>query len=135
MLSVPDYVVPNPATRVRKLLSNIRSNNPTLLELIASVQTSTTLRNDFKQTLGTLELAIRATKITKGQKQRISAFTGGRGGGVHGGGGRGSGGNHYQKNGHTRVDAEDAEDAGYVVLQINMCNLTTKEINPKEFIG
>ena len=26
MLSLPDYVVPNPATRARKLLSNIRSN-------------------------------------------------------------------------------------------------------------
>ena len=47
IISVPDYVVPNPATRVRKLLSNIRSNNPTLLASIASVQTSTTLRNNF----------------------------------------------------------------------------------------
>ena len=28
ILSVPDYVVPNPTIRVRKLLSNIRSNNP-----------------------------------------------------------------------------------------------------------
>ena len=47
MLLVPDYVAPNPATRVRKLLLNIRSNNPTLLASIASVQTSMTLRNDF----------------------------------------------------------------------------------------
>ena len=31
MLSIPDYVVPNPAKRVRKLPSNTRSNNPTLL--------------------------------------------------------------------------------------------------------
>ena len=48
MLSVPDYVVPNPATRVRKLLSNIRTNNPAFLASISSVQTSTTLRNDFE---------------------------------------------------------------------------------------
>ena len=47
MLLVTDYVVPNPATRVRKLLSNTISNNPTLLTSISSVQTSTTLRNDF----------------------------------------------------------------------------------------
>ena len=34
MLSIPDYVVPNPATRVSKLLYNIRSNNPALLTSI-----------------------------------------------------------------------------------------------------
>ena len=45
MLFVPNYVIPNPATQVRKLLSNIRSNNPTLLASIANVQISTTLRN------------------------------------------------------------------------------------------
>ena len=45
MLFVPDYVVPNPATRVRKLLANIRSNNSALLASITSVQTSTTLIN------------------------------------------------------------------------------------------
>ena len=39
MISVPDYFVPKPATRVSKLLSNIRSNNPTLLVSITSVQT------------------------------------------------------------------------------------------------
>ena len=39
MLLVPKYVVPNPATRVRKLLSNIKINNPTLLASIVSVQT------------------------------------------------------------------------------------------------
>ena len=38
-----DYIAPNPATRVRKLLSDIRSNNPSLLASIASVQTSTIL--------------------------------------------------------------------------------------------
>ena len=54
MLLVPDYVLPNPATRVRKLLSNIKSNNPTLLASIESFQTSTTLRIDFKQTVDTL---------------------------------------------------------------------------------
>ena len=64
MLSVPDYVIPNPATRVRKLLSNIRSNNSTLLASIASVQTSTTLINDFDQTVDTLQSSIRVTKIT-----------------------------------------------------------------------
>ena len=63
-IPVPDCVVPNPATRVRKLLSNIRSNNPTLLKSITSVQTSTTLRNDFEQTVDILQLAIRATNIT-----------------------------------------------------------------------
>ena len=98
MLSVPDYVVPNPATRVRKLLSNIRSNNPTILTSIESVQTSTTLRNDFEKTVDTLQSAIRETKITTSLKQRISALTGGQGGrvGRSGGGRGGGGGNHYQ---------------------------------------
>ena len=38
-------------------------------------------------------------------------------------------------NDHTRVDAEDAVDMGDVVVQINVCGLTTKEIHPKELIG
>ena len=92
MLSVPDYVVPNPATRVHKLLSNIKNNNPTLLASIASVQTSATLRNDFEQTVDTLQLKITATKIMTSRKQIISDLTGVRGGR----GGRGGGGNHYQ---------------------------------------
>ena len=62
-LTTFDYVVPNPATRVHKLLSNIRSNNPSLLASIASVQTSTTLRNDFEQTVDTIQSEIRATKV------------------------------------------------------------------------
>ena len=97
MLLVPDYVFPNPATRVRKLLLNIRSNNPTLLGSITSVQTSTTFRNDFDQTVDTLQSEIRAKNMMKNRKQRISALTGGRGGrGGRGGGGCGGGGNHYQ---------------------------------------
>ena len=97
MLLVPDYVVSNPATRVLKLMSNIRSNNPTRPASVASVQTSTTLINDFEKTVDNLQSEIRATKITTSQKQRISALTGGRGGrGGHGGGRRGVGGNHYQ---------------------------------------
>ena len=63
-LTTLDYVVPNPATRVRKLQSNIRSNNPALLASIASVETSTTLRNHFEQTLDTLQSVIIATKTT-----------------------------------------------------------------------
>ena len=78
MLSVPDYVVPNSATRVRKLISNIRSNNPTLLVLIASVQTSMTLINDLEKTVDTLQSAIRATEMKISRKQRIFALTGGR---------------------------------------------------------
>ena len=76
MLSVPDYVVPNPATIVIKLLSNIRSNNQNLLASIASVQISATLRNDFEKTVDTLQSAIRATKITTTRKRRISDLTG-----------------------------------------------------------
>ena len=38
-------------------------------------------------------------------------------------------------NGHTRVDAEDVENVRDVVVQINVCDLTTKDIHPKEFIG
>ena len=38
-------------------------------------------------------------------------------------------------NGHTRVDAEDTEHVGDVVVQINVCNLTTMEIYTKELIG
>ena len=40
-------------------------------------------------------------------------------------------------NGHTWVDVEDAEDTeeveemGYVVVQIEVCDLTTKEIHSK----
>ena len=37
--------------------------------------------------------------------------------------------------GHTRVDAEDAEDLGDEVVQTNFCNLMTKEIHPKELVG
>ena len=97
MLLVPDYVDPKPATRVLKLLSNIRINNRTVLASIASVQTSTTLRNDFKQTVDTLQSAIRTTKITTSQKQIISALIVERGGrGVCGGGGQGGCDNHYQ---------------------------------------
>ena len=82
---------------MRKLLSNIRSNNTALLVSIASVQNSTTLRNDFEQTLDTLQSEIRATKITTTRKQRISYLTGGQVVRVvRGGGGRGGGGNHYQ---------------------------------------
>ena len=73
-------------------MSNIRSNNQTLLALIASVQTSTTLRNYFEQSVDTLQLKIRATKIMTSRKQRISGLIGGRGGR----GGHGGGGNHYQ---------------------------------------
>ena len=92
-----DYVVPNPAPRVRKLLSNIRINNPSLLSSIASVQTSTSLRNDFDQTVDALQSAIRSTKIATTRKQRNSALTGGQVVRVvRGGGGRGGGGNHYQ---------------------------------------
>ena len=64
MLSVPDYVVFNPATRVRKSLPNIRSNNPTLLTSIESVNTTTTLINDSEQTVHTLQSEIRVTNIT-----------------------------------------------------------------------
>ena len=35
-------------------------------------------------------------------------------------------------NGHTRVDAKDVGD---VVVQRNVCDLTTKEIHPKKLIG
>ena len=38
-------------------------------------------------------------------------------------------------NGHTRVDAEEAEHVRDVVVQINVCDLTTMEIYPKELIG
>ena len=38
-------------------------------------------------------------------------------------------------NGHTRVDAGDVEHVGDVVVQINVCYLTTMEIFPMELIG
>ena len=38
-LTTLDYVVPNPAIKVLKLLSNIRSNNPALITSITNVQT------------------------------------------------------------------------------------------------
>ena len=136
MLSVPDYVAPNPTTRVCKLLLNIRSNNPTLLTLIASVQTSTTLRNDFKQTVDTLQSSIGATNITTSQNKEFLLWQ-----------------EEYEveedvvtedvvvvvtiskANGHTRMYTEDAEELGDMVVQINVCSLTTKEIHPKELIG
>ena len=97
MLSVPDNVFSNPATRVRKLLSNISRNNLALLASIESVQTKTTLRYDFEQRVDTLQSAIIATKITTTRKQRVSALTGGRvGRGGRGGRGSGGVGNHYQ---------------------------------------
>ena len=84
---------------MRKLLSNIRGNNKTLLSSITSVQTLKTLRNDFDKKVDTLQSAIRATKITTTRKQRIYALTGGQGsrGGRGGGGCGGGGGNHLPK--------------------------------------
>ena len=38
-------------------------------------------------------------------------------------------------NGHTRVDAEDAEHVGDVAVKINVCNLMTMETHPMELIG
>ena len=38
-------------------------------------------------------------------------------------------------NGHIRVDAEDADHRGGVVVQINVCDLTTMEIHSMELIG
>ena len=38
-------------------------------------------------------------------------------------------------NGHTRVDARDVEHVGDVAVQINVCDLTTRETHPMEFIG
>ena len=38
-------------------------------------------------------------------------------------------------NGHTMVDAEDAEDVGDVAVHINVCDLTTMETHPMELIG
>ena len=38
-------------------------------------------------------------------------------------------------NGHTRVDTKDTEHVGDVVVQINVCDLTTPEIHPMELIG
>ena len=104
MLSVPNFVVPNPATRVRKLLSNIRSTNPKLLASIASVETSAILRNDFEQAVDTLQAAIRSMKVSTARKQRISALTGGRGGrggrgNNTGRGGRGARGGRFQRGG------------------------------------
>ena len=83
---------------MRKLLSNISINNPTLLASISGVQTSTTLRSNFEQTVDTIQSPIRATNIMIIPKQIIYALIGGRGGrGGRGGGGRGGGGvKHYQ---------------------------------------
>lgn len=88
MLSVPNYVVPNPATRIRKLFTNISSKNTTLLDLITNVQTSQVLLNDFKQAVDTIQFDVHATKLVVSCKQRISTLTGtknrcrcGRGGG------------------------------------------------------
>ena len=38
-------------------------------------------------------------------------------------------------NGHTRVNAGDVEHVGDVAVQINVCNLTTRETHPMELIG
>ena len=38
-------------------------------------------------------------------------------------------------NGHTRVDAGDVENVGYVAVHINVCDLTTMETQPMELIG
>ena len=35
---------------------------------------------------------------------------------------------------HTRVDTEDTDHVGSVVVQINMCDLMTMEIHPMELI-
>ena len=38
-------------------------------------------------------------------------------------------------NDHTRVDVVDVEHVGDVAVQINVCNLTTRENHPMEVIG
>ena len=38
-------------------------------------------------------------------------------------------------NDHTRVDAGDLEHVGEVEVQINVCDLTTREIHTMELIG
>ena len=38
-------------------------------------------------------------------------------------------------NDHRRVDAADVEHVGDVAVQINVCDLTTREIHPMELIG
>ena len=138
MLSIPNYIAPNPATHVRKLFTNFRSTNPTLLASIASVQTSTLLRNDFEQAVDALQSAVRTTNITISRKQRISALTntvrgrvgrgerGGNGrfqrgkrgneGGRRGRGGRGGSENkrvRFTKNGQPPVGIDWIEDKFY----------------------
>ena len=108
MLSIPDYVVSNESTRVRKLLTNIKSTNPILLASIASVQTSATLQNNFEQAVDTLQSAVCTTKVTIARKQRISALTGGRGN-------RGGRGGQYQRGKRGRN-----EDVGRAVVHMNV---------------
>ena len=50
--------------------------SPKLLTSIASVETSVTTRNEFEMHVNTLQTSIRAIKIEKIKKHRISAFTG-----------------------------------------------------------
>ena len=38
-------------------------------------------------------------------------------------------------NGHTTVDSGDVDHVGDVVVQINVCDLTTRETHPMELIG
>ena len=47
MLTRPGYVIPNDGTLVRKLLANIRSQNPIILASIANIKTSIISRNNF----------------------------------------------------------------------------------------
>ena len=37
--------------------------------------------------------------------------------------------------GHTRVDAGDVDHVGDMTVQINLCDLTTRETHPMELIG
>ena len=81
--------------------------------------------------MDTLQSAIRPTKITTTQKQRVLDLTGGRGGR----GGRGGEVTISKINDDKRVDVGDVEHVGGVAVQINVCDVTTRETHPMELIG
>ena len=54
MNKAKDYPSPDEGTRVRQLLANITTRDPTLAASIASVRASPTLRVDFEDTVDIL---------------------------------------------------------------------------------
>ena len=74
MNKAKDYPSPDGGTRVRQLLANVTTRDPTLAASIASVRASSTLRVHFEDTVDILCQALRNNERNNNSTRRISAL-------------------------------------------------------------